>query len=97
MQISQYNNKDPSERYGVKNVMHVVSKRLIMQGFIVSDEGFGPAYYKEHQEKLQKWLHEGSFKAKLAVTDGIDKAAEGFVGMLQGKNFGKAVVKIADA
>lgn len=57
----------------------------------------GPKYYVAHQENLQKWLHEGTFKAKLHVTDGLDNAAEGFVGLLQGKNFGKAIVKIADA
>jgi NADPH-dependent curcumin reductase CurA len=33
----------------------------------------------------------------MSVTDGIDNAPEGFVGMLQGKNFGKAVLKIADS
>ncbi|KAI3393146.1 hypothetical protein diail_4670 [Diaporthe ilicicola] len=94
--ISQYNNKDPADRYGVKNLMYVVTKRITMQGFVVSDPAFGPAYVKEHQEKVQAWLAEGSFKAKLHVTDGVDKAGEGFLGLLEGKNFGKAVVKIAD-
>ena len=96
MKISQYNNKDPSERYGVKNLMYVVSKRITMQGFIVSDPGFGPAYAQEHQEKVQAWIADGSFKAKLHVTEGIDNAAEGFLGLLEGKNFGKAVLKIKD-
>jgi NADPH-dependent curcumin reductase CurA len=32
----------------------------------------------------------------LSITEGIENAAEGFVGMLEGKNFGKAVVRIAD-
>lgn len=77
--------------------MQIVGKKLTFQGFIVGDEGFGPVYYKEHQEKMQKWLSEGSFKATLHYTDGIDKAPEGFVDLLQGKNFGKAVLKIADA
>lgn len=76
--------------------MHLVGKRLLMQGFIVSDPDFGPAYAKEHQEKVQKWLAEGSMKAKLHVTEGIDYAAEAFVGMLEGKNFGKAILKIRD-
>lgn len=67
-----------------------------MRGFIVSDPGFGDKYAKEHQERMQQWLAEGSVKAKLSETDGIDKAAEGFVGMLEGKNFGKAVLKIKD-
>lgn len=68
-----------------------------MEGFIVSDPKFGPVYYAEHQEKMQKWLHDGSFKAKLSVTEGIDNAANGFIGLLTGENFGKAVLKIADA
>ncbi|KUI72198.1 Zinc-type alcohol dehydrogenase-like protein PB24D3.08c [Cytospora mali] len=95
--ISQYNVKGPSEQYGVKNLTAVVTKRLTMEGFIVSDPKFGPVYAMEHQKNMQKWLSEGTFKAKLSVTEGIGKAAEGFVGLLEGKNFGKAVLKIADA
>jgi NADPH-dependent curcumin reductase CurA len=76
--------------------MYVVGKRLTMRGFIVSDPDFGPRHAKEHQEKMQQWLADGSIQAKLGVTEGIDNAPEGFVGMLQGKNFGKAVLKIKD-
>ncbi|KAK0625123.1 hypothetical protein B0T17DRAFT_617258 [Bombardia bombarda] len=91
--ISQYN-LAPGEQYGIKNLMLIVAKRITMRGFIVSDPDFGPVYHEDHQTKLQKWLADGSVKAKLDVTEGIDKAPEGLVGMLQGKNFGKAVVKI---
>lgn len=94
--ISQYNIKDASERYGVRNLMYVVSKRITMQGFIVNDPDFGPAYGQEHQEKVQAWIADGSFKTKLHITEGIDNAAEGFLGLLEGKNFGKAVLKIKD-
>jgi len=93
--ISQYN-ASPDQLYGVKNVMYVVSKRLTMRGFIVGDEDMGPKYAKEHKENVSKWLHDGSFKAKLSVTDGIDNAVDGFLGVLRGQNFGKAVLKIAD-
>lgn len=95
-QISQYNLK-PEELYGVKNLMTIVGRRITMRGFIVGDADMGPKYYKDHQEKMQKWLSEGSFKATLHTTDGIDKAGEAFVGLLRGENFGKAVIKIADA
>jgi NADPH-dependent curcumin reductase CurA len=74
----------------------IVGKQLTMRGFIVTDPAFGGAYAMEHQEKVQKWLADGSVKAKLAVTNGIEHAAEGLVGMLEGKNFGKAVLKIKD-
>lgn len=93
--ISQYNVK-PEESYPIKNLMQVVGKRLTMRGFIVSDANMGPKHSKDHQEKLQKWLSEGSFKAKIDVTEGIDNAVDGFLGMLSGKNFGKAVLQIAD-
>lgn len=76
--------------------MQVITKRLHMEGFIVFDPRFGPKYFKEHQEKIQEWLADGSFKAKLHVTDGIDNAAQGLVDIFAGRNFGKAVLKIKD-
>ncbi|MGG6496079.1 UNVERIFIED_CONTAM: hypothetical protein NY603_24495 [Bacteroidetes bacterium 56_B9] len=44
---------------------------------------------------MQQWIHDGSFKVKLHVTEGIDNAPEGFVGMLEGKNFGKALLEVS--
>lgn len=93
--ISQYNTK-PGEQYPIRNLMQVVARRLTIRGFIVGDENMGPKHYKDHQEKLQKWLSEGTFKATISVVDGIDNAAEGLIGMLEGKNFGKTVLQIAD-
>jgi len=93
--ISQYNIK-PEDQYLVRNIVQFVGKRIKMQGFIVGDKNMGPKYSQEHQEKLQKWIADGSFKAQMSVTMGIDNAAEGFLGMLSGKNFGKAVLQIAD-
>ena len=93
--ISQYNLK-PEEQYPIRNLMSVVGKRITMRGFIVSDANMGPKHTKDHQEKLQKWLSEGTFVAKQSVTEGIDNSIDGFLGMLKGDNFGKAVLKIAD-
>jgi NADPH-dependent curcumin reductase CurA len=93
--VSEYN-KAADERYGIKNLMYIVSKRITFRGFIVGDKNMGPAYFEERNKNISKWLHEGSFKAKVSITDGIDNGPEGFVGMLEGKNFGKALLKIAD-
>ncbi|KAF4637458.1 hypothetical protein G7Y89_g605 [Cudoniella acicularis] len=93
--ISQYN-KQEGERYGVTNLIHIVLKRLTIRGFIVGDKDMGPRYFEELNKNVAKWLHDGSFQGKMSVTDGINNAPEGFVGMLAGKNFGKAVLKIAD-
>ncbi|OTA94236.1 hypothetical protein M434DRAFT_71659 [Hypoxylon sp. CO27-5] len=91
--ISGYN-LPPDQRYGVKGLFHLIQKLITMQGFLVGQPEFGGAYFAEHQQKVQQWIADGSFKAKLHVTESIDKAPEGFVGMLKGENFGKAVLKI---
>lgn len=93
--VSQYN-LTPEERYGVKNIGFVVSKRLTIRGFIQSDKNMAPVYTERHQENVGKWLADGTFKSKIDITEGIDNAVDGFLGMLGGKNFGKAVLKIAD-
>lgn len=92
--ISQYNNP-PDKTYGVKNLMNVVAKRLKMQGFIVGDANMGPKYAADHQKNVQKWIHDGSFKAQMSVTNGIDHAGEGLLGLFSGKNFGKAVLEVS--
>lgn len=49
--VSQYNLK-PEERYGLKNLYNVVTKRLRMRGFIVGDKDIGPKWIKERNEKV---------------------------------------------
>ncbi|KAL4799138.1 hypothetical protein BDV19DRAFT_327099 [Aspergillus venezuelensis] len=87
--ISQYN----SAPYPIKNISYVLTKRLTMRGFIVGDAGMGDKYTKKHQENVQKWIKDGSFKNLIHETVGIDNAAEGLVGIFYGKNLGKAVLK----
>lgn len=93
--ISQYN-VPPEQRYGVKNIFLLVLKRLTLQGFIVSDPQMLYKYIGEFQIKMSAWLDEGKIKTKDFVTDGIDNALTGWMGMMKGENFGKAVLKVAD-
>ncbi|KAI6920087.1 NAD(P)-binding protein [Hortaea werneckii] len=92
--ISQYN-LPPAEQYGVKNLMLVVAKRITMRGFIVFDPDMGPKYAVDHQKNVQKWIAEGTFKAEQSITQGIDNAAEGLLGLFKGTNFGKAVLEVS--
>ena len=92
--ISQYNISDPDKKYGVKNMTLVVGKRLRIRGFIVGDPDMGPKYAVEHQKNVAKWISEGKFRAQQSVTVGIDNGVKGFLGMLRGDNFGKAVLEI---
>lgn len=87
--VSQYN-LQPEEYYPVRNLMNVVAKRLTVRGFVVAD--YGPEWAEEHVKNLSAWIKDGSFKTLVSETP-FEQDAEGFVGMLQGKNFGKAIVK----
>ncbi|KAI5460971.1 hypothetical protein BGZ63DRAFT_388104 [Mariannaea sp. PMI_226] len=91
--IEDYNTPQELQK-GTKGLGNLIVKQVTMQGFLVTNPRFGPAYFKEHQENVQKWLAEGSIKVKLHITEGIERAADGLVDMLVGKNFGKAVLKI---
>ena len=94
--ISQYNNKSPDEAYGLKNYMHVVRKRLAWRGFLVFDKNI-MRHHDARNENIAKWIADGSFKSVDHVTQGIDNAVDGFLGMLKGENLGKSFVKIQDA
>ena len=92
--ISQYNNK-PGEGYGVKNYPQMVRKRLRWEGFLVLDENI-VKHLKDRDEKVSEWILDGSIKTTDHVTHGMDKAIDGFLGMLKGENLGKSILKIAD-
>jgi NADPH-dependent curcumin reductase CurA len=89
--VSQYN-ITPQERYGIKNLFQFVGQGLTMRGFLVGD--LLPRWKEKHRDDIAKWLEEGSIHANIDATVGIEKAADGFIGMLSGKNTGKAVVQI---
>ncbi|KIX06387.1 uncharacterized protein Z518_04363 [Rhinocladiella mackenziei CBS 650.93] len=93
--ISTYNNSSTTNPYGIKNYSSVVRKRLRWQGFIVSDPNI-IRWRAERDENVSKWIADGSFKSIDYVTAGMDNAVDGFLGMLEGKNLGKSVLKIAD-
>jgi NADPH-dependent curcumin reductase CurA len=90
--ISGYN-LPPEKQYPLRNYSNILTKRLTVRGFIVYDKGMGDKYDKEHQERVQKWIKEGTFKAVTWETQGIDNAPQGLLGLFHGHNFGKAVLK----
>ena len=89
--ISQYN-AAKEEQYGVKNLMLVVAKSIKMQGFIVTE--FWQKYDKEFYENMEKWVKNGELKYQEDIADGLEKGPEAFLGMLKGKNFGKALIAV---
>lgn len=50
----------------------------------------------ERDAKVTKYILDGSLRSVDHVTDGVDGAVDGFLGMLRGENLGKSILKIAD-
>lgn len=70
----------------------ILTKRLHIQGFIVSDRG---ARYRDFQRDMGAWLQAGQVTTREDIVDGIEKAPAAFMGLLEGRNFGKLLVRVA--
>ncbi len=88
--ISGYNDEIP--RPGPANLFNMITKRLTMKGFIVRD-------WLDQQSAFEKevggYLQAGKLKNQETVVEGIDQAVSAFLGLFQGDNVGKMVVKLA--
>jgi NADPH-dependent curcumin reductase CurA len=88
--ISAYN--DQQRRPGPSNLFNVTIKRLTMKGLIVSD---GMDRQAEFQRELGGYLRAGTLKSRETVVNGIDEAVNAFLGLFDGTNVGKMIVKLA--
>jgi hypothetical protein len=88
--IAEYNDADP--RPG-PSLVAAVRKRLKIQGFIVSDHA---ALRPEYLALAAPLVKSGALKYREDIVNGIDNAPSAFIGLLQGRNFGKLIVRLGD-
>jgi NADPH-dependent curcumin reductase len=71
----------------------LLSKRIKMQGFIIfADYG---ARIDEFAKAMGTWVKEGKIKFREDIVDGLENAPQAFIGLLEGKNFGKLIIRVA--
>ncbi len=87
--ISRYNDAEPVA--GPRNLFMVVTKRLRLQGYIISDHY---DRFPEFLVRAQEWLRDGRLRYRETVIDGIENAPVAFLGLLRGENVGKMLVKV---
>lgn len=72
----------------------ILRKRLKIQGYIIfSDYGHR---YDEFITDMAPWVEQGKIKYREDVVEGLENAPEAFIGLLEGRNFGKLVVKVSE-
>ena len=95
--ISQYNATslpDGPDRMSALMGMLLV-KRIKMQGFIIFDDY--AHRYNEFATQMADWLAQGKIQYKEQVVEGFENTPQAFIGLLQGENFGKLVIKTNQA
>ncbi|WP_104665106.1 NADP-dependent oxidoreductase [Ensifer adhaerens] len=70
----------------------VLSRSLLIRGFIQREfADQRPAFYQE----MAGWIKSGAVRYREDVVDGIENAPDAFIGLLEGRNFGKLVIRVA--
>ncbi|HVC55562.1 MAG TPA: NADP-dependent oxidoreductase [Stellaceae bacterium] len=88
--VSEYNDITPQPG---PSLISVVRKRLKIQGFIVSDQW---QRWGEYRALAAPLLRAGQLKYREDIVAGLERAPDAFIGLLQGRNFGKLLVQLAD-
>ncbi|TQF82782.1 NADP-dependent oxidoreductase [Elioraea sp. Yellowstone] len=88
--IAQYNDADPPPG---PNLGPVVRKRLRIQGFIVSDQWHRLAEWRALAAPM---LRDGRLRHREDVVEGLEATPAAFIGLLQGRNFGKLLVRLPE-
>jgi NADPH-dependent curcumin reductase CurA len=74
------------------DLVSVLRKRLLLRGFIVSDFA---AKQADFLRDAGEWVRTGRLKYREDIVDGLEQAPAAFLGLLQGRNFGKTLVRTA--
>ena len=87
--ISRYNDTRPEP--GPRNLGFVVTKRLRLQGFIVTDH---VDRYPTFLAEVGPWVRDGAIDYRETVVEGIERIPDAFAGLFRGDNVGKMLVRL---
>ncbi|SCB32142.1 NADP-dependent oxidoreductase [Rhizobium multihospitium] len=93
--IAHYN-EGPSTSSGPDHLpavmRSILRKSLTVRGFIQREfADQRPDFYRE----AQQWIAEGRLRYREDIVDGLENAPAAFLSLLEGRNFGKLIVRIA--
>ncbi|MBI1199134.1 MAG: zinc-binding dehydrogenase [Phenylobacterium sp.] len=86
--ISGYN----SGHSPVSNLSNIIYARVMLRGFVATDFMH---LYGDFQRDMAGWLRDGKVKYQETIMEGIAAAPAALIGLMQGKNSGKMLVRLA--
>ena len=90
-QIALYNAQEMPT--GPRKLGKLIETRARVQGLLVQD--FAPRF-EQATADLAEWVAAGEIEYRETVTEGIENAPDAFLGLFEGENVGKQVVKVGD-
>jgi NADPH-dependent curcumin reductase CurA len=90
-QIDLYNATRPPR--GPRILWHLIVKRARAEGFLVFDFA---ARFAEGRARVAQWIREGKIKYRETIVEGLENAPRAFLGLFQGENVGKALVRVGE-
>jgi NADPH-dependent curcumin reductase CurA len=90
--ISQYNSTTGIK--GPTNYLSLLVNSARMEGFIVFNY---MARYGDAAREMAGWMKAGKLKSKEDIVDGFQTFPETLLRLFRGENFGKLMIKVADA
>lgn len=92
--VSQYNATGLPEGPDLSGWMlgTFLVKRVKLQGFIINLDF--PDKFPEFMRDVGGWVREGKIRYREQIVEGLENAPEAFRGLLEGRNFGKLVIKV---
>ena len=93
--ISQYSGATDEKPGRLAAMMRdILTKSLTIRGFINYE--FAAEHYATFLETVSRGIADGTIHYREDITEGLANAPAAFLGMLDGRNFGKTLVRVAD-
>jgi NADPH-dependent curcumin reductase CurA len=89
--IAGYN--EPGARTTVHNLANIIYGRITLRGFTAADF---PELRPDFVREMTQWLKEGRVVYRETVLEGIENAPRALIGLFEGLNVGKMLVKLVD-
>ena len=93
--VAQYN--APASAAGPnllpQTMREILTKSLMLRGFLNYE--FAKEHYGTFLRTVAESIADGRIRYREDITDGLENAPVAFIGMLEGRNFGKALVHVA--
>jgi len=93
--IAQYNGVGPGDGTDrlPATMREILSKSLTLRGFLYYE--FSEQHYAEFLREVGAGIADGRIRFREDIVDHLENAPEAFIGMLDGHNFGKVIVRVA--